>query len=346
MSDDRGQVTEATVDLSRLAAEGRTDELAVALGYDEGYEFSKEELEKIIATTDAPAPEPEAAEERKAAFDAGEVLRSPAFHLGVVFAVGLGLFFWPLIQFLPKLWGSADGYFSHGYLIPAISGYIVYKWWPRLRTIPVRPSWLALVLLLGVLWVSKIAVYASIDAIMSLGFLATVLLGIAFVAGWRWMAALTLPTLYLAFAMPLWTMAIDTYTNPLQRYSTKVAFALLQVFGFEPFRENETTIMLNHFTLDVGVPCSGLKLVLALAAFTAFFVLIANLRWWGNVLMVAFLLPLALFINGLRIMLIGVVGDMYGSEAGHKFHDYSGYITLIVCFFVLFKIARWLGWKD
>ena len=58
------------------------------------------------------------------------------------------------------------------------------------------------------------------------------------------------------------------------------------------------------------------------------------------------LLPLTVFVNGFRIALIGVVGNAYGSQAGHDFHDYSGYITLLVCFFLLFKFARLLGWKD
>jgi len=74
--------------------------------------------------------------------------------------------------------------------------------------------------------------------------------------------------------------------------------------------------------------------------------LIANLRWWANLLMFAVVAPLCLFINGLRIALIGIVGDRLGSEAGHAFHNYSGYVTLILCFFLLFKLARVLGWKD
>jgi exosortase/archaeosortase family protein len=66
----------------------------------------------------------------------------------------------------------------------------------------------------------------------------------------------------------------------------------------------------------------------------------------ANLIFAASILPLALFINGLRIALIGVVGNAWGPEAGAQFHDYSGYITLILCFFILFKGARLLGWKD
>jgi exosortase/archaeosortase family protein len=77
-----------------------------------------------------------------------------------------------------------------------------------------------------------------------------------------------------------------------------------------------------------------------------FFMLIARLQWWGNLVMVLMVVPLSLVINGLRIALIGIVGELYGDQAGRDFHDYSGYITLIICFIIVFKIARILGWKD
>lgn len=160
------------------------------------------------------------------------------------------------------------------------------------------------------------------------------------------MFALAAPVLYLSFALPVWSTFINTYTNPLQQISTQVSYQLLKLFGLTPWQGDSTTILLDNFTLDVGVPCSGLKLVLALSAFAVFFMLIAKLRLWANIAFAAFVLPLTLFINGLRIALIGVVGNAYGAEAGNQFHDYSGYITLVLCFFILFKVARLLGWKD
>lgn len=279
-------------------------------------------------------------------FDFQKIMASPAFWPGIAVSVGIGLCFWALLRLLPDLWLSKDGYYSHGFLVPLISGYIVYKRWDKLKEIPAKPGWIAVVFLIPLLYVALVATSTPIDAVMSLAFVATLLVGTWLVAGIRWMLALTLPILYLAFALPVWTMAIEIYTNPLQRVSTDVAIQLLNLFGFETYRDSATNIFLNHFKLDVGVPCSGLRLILALTAFTLFFVLIANLKWWANVIMIGLILPLALLINGLRISLIGVVGELRGEEAGMAFHDYSGYITLLVCFFILFKIARWLGWKD
>ena len=168
------------------------------------------------------------------------------------------------------------------------------------------------------------------------------------------MLAVSLPVLYLGFALPLWTGAIDFYTNPLQLISTNVAYEMLKGFGLNPTRLSgePTNIYLDHYTFNVAVPCSGLKLLLAVTAFTGLFMMIAKLKWWGYAVMLVQIFPLCVFINSLRIALIGVVGNSFGSTpaehdaAAHTFHGYSGYITLLICFFILFKIARGLGWKD
>ncbi len=65
-----------------------------------------------------------------------------------------------------------------------------------------------------------------------------------------------------------------------------------------------------------------------------------------DLILVAVAVPLCMILNTLRITLIGLVGNQYGSDAGHQFHDYSGYISLVICFVVLMKITKMLGWKS
>ena len=275
------------------------------------------------------------------------IISSPAFLPGLLVAVGLALTYLTLWRFLPNLW-MQDEYYSHGFLVPVISGYVVFRWWPRIKDIPVKPGYFALVPLAAILWLTRITqLDLPIYQLMSVLFVAALLCGIWFVAGWRWALALSLPCLYLLFALPLWSTFIQTYTNPLQAYSTDVAYQLLRLFGYDPLREGANTIFMDGgFALNVAVPCSGLKLMLALSAFTAFFMMVARLKLWANLTMMALVVPLCLLMNGLRITMIGMVGQQWGEESGLKFHDYSGYITLILCFFILFKIARGLGWKD
>jgi exosortase len=273
------------------------------------------------------------------------ILRSPYFVPTAIFAVGLTIVYWPLLSYLYPLWTGPDGYYTHGFLVPLIVGYLIFKAWPKLKETPIKSTAWPLLLLPPIMWVAYAARLAELRSILSIGFIATILIGICFIFGTRWMWRLCLPTLYLLFAFPIWSGFVTNYTNPLQQYSTVAAYKILELFS-HPIKTNTTTILVGNFWLDVGVPCSGLKLILALSAFTTFFMLVGGLKFWANIVMAFAIFPLCLFINGLRIAMIGLVGDHYGDKAGIAFHDYSGYIALLVCFFILFKLARWLGWKD
>jgi len=282
----------------------------------------------------------------KRSFDLGAVVSSEAFWPALIFTLGLATVFWGLFTFTYSKWIDSEGYYSHGFLVPLISGYIVYRWWPKLKQVPVRTGWLAVPFLIGILWVACAANRTDIYFLLSVSLVISLLFATWAIAGWQWMVALAAPILYLLFALPVWDQIIQNYTNPLQLASTKVAFQLLKLYGLGPMQTDSNHILLNSYQLDVGVACSGFKLLLALMAFGAFFLLIAKLKTWASLVFAASIVPIALFVNGLRISLIGVVGNAYGLDAGLSFHDYSGYITIILCFLLLDRWAKLLGWRD
>jgi exosortase len=273
------------------------------------------------------------------------IFASEAFWPAVLIAAGIAALFWGLFSFTLNKWTDAEGYYTHGFLVPFISGYIVYRWWPRLKQTPVKAGWVAAPFLVGLLWVAFCANRTDIYAILSLTLILLLLLSTWIIAGWRWMVALLAPIGYLLFALPVWDQVINAYTVPLQLMSTKIAFHMLQAMFLHPQMADTTLINIGGYPLEVAVACSGLKLLLALFAFGVFFLLIAKLKMWANILFAASILPLALFMNGLRIALVGLVGHSFGFDAGAKFHDYSGYIVIILCFFILDRWARLLGYK-
>ena len=272
--------------------------------------------------------------------------------LAACFVVGLA--FWPLLRELPAMWlgtgawefRTGDGYYSHGLLVPLIAGYIVYRRWPQIKDIPVTQGWVAVVPLALMMWALWAADVTDINQIRAYAFIGALMSTVWLVAGIRWMVALSPGILYLLFALPIWTGFIDNNLNRLQVLSTTVAYHMLKGIGYDVYQGSPTSLSMNHFDLNIAVPCSGLKLVVAVTAFTVLFMLIAKLKWWSNALMVVLILPLCLFINGLRIALIGIVGEEQGLTKGLAFHDYSGYVTLLVCFFILFSFAKMLGWKE
>jgi exosortase/archaeosortase family protein len=51
-------------------------------------------------------------------------------------------------------------------------------------------------------------------------------------------------------------------------------------------------------------------------------------------------LPLSILVNSIRIMMIGVAGEIAGSSIAHAFHDWSGLISLVLCAVLLFSFAK------
>jgi exosortase len=272
-------------------------------------------------------------------------LKSEAFVPALLITAGLTALFWGLFTFTFSKWSDSEGYYTHGFLVPFICGYIVYRWWPRLKHTPVKAGWAALPLLFGTLWIAYCANRTDIYAILSLTMILLMALSAWIIAGWRWMVALLPAIGYLLFALPVWDQVINAYTNPLQLMSTSIAFHLLQVMFLHPVMADTTLINIGNYHLEVAVACSGLKLLLALVAFGVFFLLIARLKVWKSILFAASIIPLALFMNGLRIALVGAVGNFFGFNAGHVFHDYSGYIVIVLSFFILDRYAKLLGFR-
>ncbi len=280
----------------------------------------------------------------------------PWLLAGLVAMIWMGWFF---LQGLPEVWFDEEGYYSHGLLIPFMAMAAIYMRRDKIRAEQVTSSKFGLVVML----VGLLALVASaVINNLSLGgffFMVTVLGACLYAFGKGVTKHLVGPILFLIFMLPVLGWLIDIWTNPLQIASTRISEKLLNIVGYRTDMSGAqpTVVHMNNYTLNVGGPCSGFKLILSLTAFTAFFVMISRLGWKKNLLLFALTLPLALFINGLRIMLIGVVGEaqtaftplispfaawltQYGDDAGMVFHDYSGYGTLLICFVILHFIVR------
>lgn len=244
-----------------------------------------------------------------------------------------------------KLWIEPDSYYQHAPLIPLASAYLLYHNREKIQKAPIKPSLWPLPILIGICSLQIVAMWTFFIAPQTPLFLA----GLATLAlmfygvkrTWHMLPAIG----FLVLGLPIWNRIIDENTVDLQIWSTKGAYKMLDFIGMDPYLQSKTVIMLPNFELNIAAACSGMKLTLALLASISFIVLIARLKWWGNLILIAMMLPLAVIINSLRIALIGIVGDKMGHDAGFMMHDYGSYGTLILAFWLLYVTARKLGWK-
>jgi exosortase len=257
-------------------------------------------------------------------------------------AILLAMVSWPMISWWIWEFTRPESYYAHSPLIPLMSGFML--WYRRDQLLAtVKKSFLpALILLIPALVLLVISIKGEMRAVESASFLLVIWSSVLLALGSKFFKAAWFPLLFLALMAPLPAPLLNDSTLHLQMWSTDLASKILGFTGF-PNTQIGNIIHIDNYTLDVDVPCSGFKTLLALLTFNAFLANVLDGALYRRIFLFILCSPLALLINGVRIALIGMVGECIGSNAAHVFHDYSGIITLILGFTTL-GCRKFAGW--
>ncbi|MCX7925624.1 MAG: exosortase/archaeosortase family protein [Fimbriimonadales bacterium] len=257
-------------------------------------------------------------------------------------------------------WGDPSGYYSYAYLVPPLALVMIWMRRERLLQLKAQPSWWGLPLFLLAAGIHLLGLWGYSSWVSSMAFPLLLIGASLLLWGFAITRVLLYPLLFLYLMMPMPSVVFDEITNPIQVWSTDVAEAMLRPF-YNVLREDQATIIMpSGYPLLVGVECSGFKVTIALLTFILFFYTLVDMPLWKKLILPAALLPIAIISNGLRIALIGVAGQEYGSYAAKIAHEgyettlplfgtvnipTTGALEILIPFVSLFLIARWLGWK-
>ncbi|OAN92175.1 EpsI family protein [Marinobacter sp. EhC06] len=249
-----------------------------------------------------------------------------------------------LLLFLPEwleffeLWYSGTIY-THGFLVLAASGYLLFQVRDSLASLERRPSKLGFAVLLFFCAVMLVAKAADIKTIrlLCLPFL-IVSWGWA-IWGPRFLKLAAIPVGLLIFASPIW----DDMSPIFQAITVFVNGLLLDAVGI-PADIHELYITIPAGTFFVAGGCSGVRYLMVglfLAPFYGFLYFPGYRRTVALIAIAALLSMLANWIRVFGIIVIGHVTDMQSSII--EDHEAFGWLTFLVfCLIPLFFIARWL----
>ncbi len=264
---------------------------------------------------------------------------------GLPFLTALALI-WALYQEMFHswwgLWTEPGSFYAHAAFVPFFVGIMVYRHRDRLAEAPWKPSWAGLALLIPAMALLLLAKKADVTVVKSLTFVLLLLGGALLLAGPSKTRVLLFPLLFIVAMIPLFPdQLINVIAFPIQLKSTQIATALLNLMTLHATREG-TFIQMDSYKMAVEGACSGFKTLISLLTFSAAFAYIVEGAPWKRWTLFLVTVPLSLFINALRITLIGVVGELISANAAKTFHDWSGFIVLILAFLFLFNFARLL----
>ncbi len=235
-----------------------------------------------------------------------------------------------------------ESYYAHAPIIPFLVALMVRHRWAALKAVPKAPCYGALAVLLPALALLVFATKNEMPAVEGLGFLVSLWSGVWLVLGTRFLRAAAFPLAFLVFMAPLPGPLLNDATFGIQQLSTHGAVQMLRALLFQPSLSGNV-ITLDNYTVFVDVPCSGFKLLLSLLTCSAALAYLLDgppLRRLG---LFALSLPLSLAVNIARLTLLCIVGDCFGSRAGHVFHDWDGMLTLLGGVTLLFAFAKRFG---
>ena len=239
-----------------------------------------------------------------------------------------------ILQGLAADWYNDPDY-SHGFLVPFISGYFVWERWHRLKGLARTPSHAGIALLACGLF---LLVLGSIGAELYLqrSSLIVVIAGlILLILGRAHLKLLALPIAFLFFMVPLPAIVVNLVSFPLQLFAAKTAAFCLFNLGIPVLREGNV-IALAGTTLEVAEACSGIRSLQALLALGTIFAYFSQRVMWKRWVLILLSIPIAIVANAFRVTGTGVLAQYWGAEAAEGFyHTFSGLSVFVAAFLLL-----------
>lgn len=261
-------------------------------------------------------------------------------YLSLLFIPVILIFYYNTIAWLVESW-MYNEYYSHGFLVPIISGYVIWNMKKELGSIERMPSQSGLVLFAAGIIIQGISVLWTIRFISGISLLLTLAGAIIYLYGWEFMKKIRFPFIFLLLMIPL--PFIYMITSPAQMISVFATANLANLIGIPAVRDG-LILTIPAGAFEVGVECSGINSMISLFMIGTIFAYVLD----GSNLMKATIListiPLALAGNVLRITSILVVAGRYGQEAAiDYFHDFSSLLLFSVALIGLFLVGRCFG---
>jgi exosortase D (VPLPA-CTERM-specific) len=229
--------------------------------------------------------------------------------------------------------------YSHGILIPLVSLFLVWRQRHTLATTPFHGSWLGLFVVAGGLSLWLIGEFSTIDTIVQYGFLLVLYGLVVALIGWQVFRRLWMPFLILVFAIPLPAFMSSTLSLKLQLLSSALGVALIRLAGISVFLEGNV-IDLGTYQLQVAEACDGLRYLFPLMTLAFIVSHFFRAPPWKRVLLFVCSVPIAILMNSLRIGVIGVTVEYWGSRmAEGLLHDFEGWVVFMVSTAALLGVA-------
>jgi exosortase len=259
--------------------------------------------------------------------------------VGPIVLVGLlTLVYSPALVWLVRSWLSNE-YYGHGFVIPLVSGFFV---WRKRRELQRRErSAIGVgVLILGLL-LYIIGILLSDPVFLCLSLVVVLAALTLHICGDRALRSVAFPIVFLLFMIP--PPFLTGLTQEVLKVATHGSAALVEALGVE-VTTTGAEIALEDAAFTVGLPCSGMRSLVALLAVAAVLTYLARGSWIKRTILFVSAVPLAIFTNILRISALLLIADRWGQDAAtgltHDLMSPAAFVLAVVLLIVESLLLR------
>ena len=270
---------------------------------------------------------------------------------GLLLVAVMAALYAPVLRGLVEQWYNEPDY-SHGFLVPMISAYLIWRRRDKLRLVPQQPSFWGMVLVIvsiGFLVLGSLGAELFLSRISLVGTICGVVI---YFCGTSMLRAMAFPIAFLLFAIPIPVIIYNEIVFPLQFVASRFATWTLETLNLFPIMREGNVLIIPGMSLEVVEACSGIRSLMSLLALAAAYGYMVErsvpVRW----LLIVAMFPLAIISNGTRVMITALMANYIGPKAAEGFmHEFSGWVIFVVAtaLFLLFHsavtfIRKKLGW--
>lgn len=242
------------------------------------------------------------------------VWRSTIIAIGLLLGL-IVIFYQQTVYYLLQRWNQLSiGEYGHGYLVLAISAYLIFYNRHRLAVLQPRPTFKAIPAVIAASLFWGLASLLDIAVLQAAGLLLLLLSVVWAVVGSQVMRVLLFPILYIGFAIPIWF----PLSPLLQQLTADSVFWVIRVLDVPAYRL-DYTIVLPSGRLSIAEACSGLRYLLAALTLGTLYAYLNYSRLSSRLLVVLVFAVTAVLSNLIRVFIVVYLG--YSTDMQHPLVD-------------------------
>jgi len=232
----------------------------------------------------------------------------------------------------PEDWG-------HAFVIPLIAWYMIWQVRTKIIVTPTSIFWPAVVpFLIGIqayaynLFKVQNHMLQGMSLVLTLGAL------VLWMLGPKMLRHLFLPIAYLLLMITISDSYMLAITFKLQLIASQGSWLILSLIG-EPFGwfsidiDGNTLVIITsageQLPMNVAEACSGMRMVVAFYALAVAVALLGSSQWWQRIALVLLAGPVAVFMNMIRVTVLGLLMLVNPDLAAGDAHTVIGTLLLI-----------------